>query len=365
MTQIIIAALSSFIIAMSLTGVLTSKFRASGIGQEIREEGPESHQTKRGTPTMGGLAIVVSIVLAYAFATVYGALNGHGGPSASGIIALALVLALGGLGFADDYIKIFRQRNLGLTKTQKLVIQAVIGICFGIAIVLFPNEDGLSPGSTHLSFVRDIDTIDLAFGGGLGMIIFVPFIYLVVAAWSNAVNLTDGLDGLAAGISVLVFSAYAVITFWQYQNSCSVAAVPGCYDVRDPLDLAIIAASGIGASLGFLWWNRNPARIFMGDTGSMALGGMVIALSVMSRTELLGIIIALICVLETISVIIQVAVFRTTGKRFFRMSPLHHHFEKGGWREIHVVWGFWAFTLLSVGVGLAIFFSESLSYGVN
>ena len=159
-------------------------------------------------------------------------------------------------------------------------------------IRLFPNEVGLTPGSTHLSFLRDLDTVDLAFGGGIfGMVFFLLFMYLLISAWSNAVNLTDGLDGLASGATAFVMGAYAALTFWQFRNSCAGTPQPGCYNVRDPLDLAVLAAAGLGACIGFLWWNAAPAKIFMGDTGSLALGGLVAGLSVASRTELLMVIV--------------------------------------------------------------------------
>ena len=174
-------------------------------------------------------------------------------------------------------------------------------------------------------------------------------------------NLTDGLDGLAAGTTAMVMGAYALISFWQFRNSCAVSPAAGCYEVRDPLDLAVLAAAGLGGCLGFLWWNAAPAKIFMGDTGSLALGGLVAGLSVTTRTELLMIIIGAIFVIETVSVVIQIIVFRSTGKRFFRMAPIHHHFENGGWAETAVVTRFWLLSAMAAIAGVCIFYGDWLS----
>ena len=362
MTQIIIAGIVSFLVSIFITPVLIRRFSAEGIGQEIREDGPKSHLRKRGTPTMGGIAILAGIVVAYITIGIYGTIIGTGGFTVSGLLVLGLTLGLGGLGFADDFIKLFKARNLGLNKTAKLLGQLVLAVAFGILILLFPDSEGLTPGSTHLSFIRDIDTVDIAFGGSIiGLIVFLLFIYILTAAWSNAVNLTDGLDGLAAGTTAFVMGGYSLITFWQFRNSCSVAVEPGCYSVRDPLDLAVLAAAGLGASLGFLWWNAAPAKIFMGDTGSLALGGLVAGISVASRTELLMIIIGALFVIEAASVVIQVIAFRTTGRRVFRMAPFHHHFENGGWPETTVVIRFWLIAAMAVMLGVSVFYAEWLT----
>src|SRR5699024_4773005 len=200
------------------------------------------------------------------------------------------------------------------------------------------DDNDLTPATTHLSLVRDIPTFNIAIGPTIvGIIVFLVFMYILIAAWSYDVNLTDGLDGLAAGYTVFVMGSYCVLTLWQFRNSCETGFVAGCYQVRDPLDLAILAAAGLGGTLGFLWWNAAPAKIFMGDTGSLALGGLVAGLSVTTRTELLMIIIGALFVVEAASVVIQVFVFKTSGKRFFRMAPIHHHFENGGWPETAVV----------------------------
>lgn len=362
MTQIIVAALVAFFVSIFLTPVLIRRFSAEGIGQEIREEGLKSHLRKRGTPTMGGLAILVGITAGYVVAVLVGLATSGTGPGASGWLVLGLTLALGALGFADDFIKVVKGRNLGLNAKAKLGGQLVTALIFGALVLQFPNSDGLTPASTKLSFTRDINTLDVAIGGAvIGTILFLIFIYLVISAWSNAVNLTDGLDGLASGVTAIVLSAYVVITFWQFRNSCSGAAEAGCYAVRDPLDLSMLAAAGLGACVGFLWWNAAPAKIFMGDTGSLALGGLIAGLSIASRTELLMIIVGLLFVIEAASVIIQVVSYKTTGRRVFRMAPIHHHFEAGGWAETTVTVRFWLLSALFAVVGVALFYSDWLS----
>lgn len=362
MTQIIIAGAVGLLVSIFVTPILIRRFSAEGLGQEIREDGPKSHLRKRGTPTMGGIAILIGITVAYAVTGIVGQVTGTGGFTASGLLVLGLTLALGGLGFADDFIKLYMGRNLGLNKKAKLIGQLAISLIFGALILLFPNADGLTPGSSHLSFLRDLPTVDLAIGPkAIGIAIFLLFIYILISAWSNAVNLTDGLDGLAAGSTAIVMGTYTVITFWQFRNSCSAGAQPGCYDVRDPLDLAILAAAGLGACLGFLWWNAAPAKVFMGDTGSLALGGLVAGLSVAARTELLMIIVGALFVLEAASVVIQVAGYRTKKIRIFRMAPFHHHFENGGWAETTVVIRFWLIAAVAALIGASIFYGEWLS----
>ena len=362
MQQIIISGAVAFLVSIFLTPVLIRYFTNRQLGQEIREEGLKSHMRKRGTPTMGGIAIIAGIVVAYVSTNLFAMATGVGGFTASGLLVLGLMLGLGATGFADDFIKLYKERNLGLNKKAKLISQAAIALVFGLLVLQFPDENGLTPASTHLSFIRDIDTIDIAFGGGaLGVIVFLLFIYLVVSAWSNAVNITDGLDGLAAGTTAFVMGAYTLITFWQFRNSCDTAVEAGCYTVRDPLDIAVLCAAGLGATLGFLWWNAAPAKIFMGDTGSLALGGLIAGLSVVTRTELLMVIIGALFVIEIASVLIQITVFKTRGKRVFKMAPIHHHFEALGWAETTVVVRFWLIAIMAVLAGMAVFYSDWLS----
>jgi phospho-N-acetylmuramoyl-pentapeptide-transferase len=356
--QILFGGGFALAVSILLTPVLIKIFSRQGFGQEIRVEGPQSHQTKRGTPSMGGVAILAGIWAGYLGAHLVG-FSGPG-PSASALLVLGLATMLGFVGFLDDFIKIRKQRNLGLNKTAKMLGQAVAALIFGVLALRFRNGADIGPGSTHLSWTRDINTISMV------GVVFVLFCWFVVAAWSNAVNFTDGLDGLAAGSMAMVLATYVLITLWQYYNACvggRRAVGPGCYDVRDPLDLALVAVVAGGACLGFLWWNAAPAKIFMGDTGSLMLGGLLAGLSITTRTELLAVVIGALFVAEMVSVVVQIAVFRTTGRRVFRMAPFHHHFELAGWAETTVIIRFWLLTAIACAVGLGLFYGDYLAAG--
>jgi phospho-N-acetylmuramoyl-pentapeptide-transferase len=327
-------------------------------GQFVRQDGPTAHFTKRGTPTMGGVVIIAATVLGWAAALL---LTGTK-PSVSAVLVLFLMTGLGLVGFLDDFIKISRQRSLGLKARWKIVGQGLVGVIFAVAALQFPNAQFRTPASTKISFIRDTN-LDLAFAGAtLGMILFVIWANFLITAWSNAVNLTDGLDGLATGVSLIVFGAYVVVCVWQFNQSCQVlsAAGPRCYETRDPLALAVVAAAITGACFGFLWWNASPAKIFMGDTGSLALGGALAGLSILTRTEILAAIIGGLFVLEVLSDVIQIGFFKLTGRRVFRMAPLHHHFELGEnrWGEVTIVIRFWIIAGLFVAMGVGIFYAE-------
>jgi phospho-N-acetylmuramoyl-pentapeptide-transferase len=351
MRDVFVAALVALVVSLIGTPIAIRAFTRHGYGQLIRDDGPTSHHTKRGTPTMGGTVIIAATLLGY-FAAHLVFLNG---PTASGLLVLMLMTGLGLVGFIDDFIKIRKQRSLGLTKLAKFAGQAVVAIVFGILATHFVNHHGLAPASTHLSFTRDDS---LAFG----TVGFVIWAYLMVTATSNGVNLTDGLDGLASGASCMVFGAYVVIAFWEYGNNCANVTTNSCYAVRDPLDAAVIAAAAMGACFGFLWWNASPARIFMGDTGSLAIGGVLAGLAITTRTELLLLILGGLFVIETLSVIIQVVAFRGFGRRVFNMAPFHHHFELAGWSEPTVIVRFWIIAGLAVAFGLGVFYAAFLSF---
>lgn len=355
MKQILIAVGIALAVSILLTPVLIRLFTRQGFGHEIREDGPASHRKKRGTPSMGGVAILAGIWAGYLGTHLVGVALGGEGPSASGLVVLFLATALGVVGFVDDMIKLRRARNLGLNKTAKTVGILVAAVLFGLLTLQFRNGDGLTPGSAELSYVREIATVTMA------PLVFVLFCVVVVSAWSNAVNFTDGLDGLAAGAMAMVCAAYVLITFWQYRNACASSPGLGCYNVRDPLDLALIAAAAAGACIGFLWWNAAPAKIFMGDTGSLGLGGIIAGLSVTSRTEILAVVLGALFVAEATSVVVQILAFRTTGRRVFRMAPFHHHFELVGWAETTVIIRFWLLTAIACGLGVALFYSEWLT----
>src|SRR4051794_12314863 len=328
-------------------------------GQFIRQDGPTAHFTKRGTPTMGGVVIIGATLIGWAGALV---VTGTA-PSASEVLVLFLMTGLGLVGFLDDYIKISRQRSLGLEARWKMVGQGLVGVIFAVAALQFPNDQFRTPASTRISFIRDTN-IDLAFAGvTVGLILFVIWANFLITAWSNAVNLTDGLDGLAAGTSLIVFGSFVVVGVWQFNQSCQFLATagPSCYEARDPLALAVVAAAITGACFGFLWWNASPAKIFMGDTGSLALGGALAGLSILSRTEILAAIIGGLFVLEVLSDVIQIGFFKLTGRRVFKMAPLHHHFELQGWGEVTIVIRFWIIAGLFVALGIGIFYAEWVS----
>jgi phospho-N-acetylmuramoyl-pentapeptide-transferase len=265
------------------------------------------------------------------------------------------------VGFLDDGIKITRERSLGLNAKWKITLQAVVGIAFGVLALQFPDAKGVTPASTAISFLRDT-AFDLAvFGPAVGIILFIVWANFLITAWSNAVNLTDGLDGLATGAAIIFFGAYVLVNIWQSNQLCGVNNndLSTCYEVRDPRDLAILAAALAGACFGFLWWNATPAKIFMGDTGSLALGGAIAGITILSRTELLGAIIGGLFVIIVASSVLQISYFKLTkGKRIFKMAPLHHHFELMGWGEVTIVTRFWIIAGLFGGVGLGLFYAE-------
>ncbi|HEX6919727.1 MAG TPA: phospho-N-acetylmuramoyl-pentapeptide-transferase [Actinomycetes bacterium] len=347
MRQVLLAASLGLLVSLFGTPMAIRMLVRRGYGQLIRDDGPTSHHTKRGTPTMGGAVIII------------GALVGYGGAhlvtwretSVSGLLVLFLMTGLGLVGFIDDYIKVAKQRSLGLRANAKLIGQSVVAITFAILALQFPDSTGYTPASTDISFIRDT-------GITLGSVLFVVWAYVMIAGTSNGVNLTDGLDGLATGASVMVFASYVLIGVWQFGQNCATTFESKCYEVRDPLDLAVVAAAVMGACFGFLWWNAAPAKIFMGDTGSLALGGGLAGIAITSRTELLLILVGGLFVLISLSVIVQVGFFKLTGKRVFRMAPLQHHFELVGWGEVTIVIRFWIIAGLLVALGLGVFYAE-------
>ena len=342
-----------FAILMTLLGtpVLISLLQRRGYSQAIRESTLEepypAHEGKRGTPSMGGLAIIIAVVVGYTATH----LIAWRPPSASGLLVLGLMVGLGAVGVADDYMKIFRQRSTGIRARTKLIGQTVVAVVFALLSLQFVDGRGQSPASLALSFVRDTPVI-------LPLGVFLLWVWFLVTATTNAVNLSDGLDGLACGASVMTFGAYTLLSVWQYGQNCSFGVFEHCYEVRDPLDLAIFAAACAGACFGFLWWITAPARIFMGDTGSLSLGGAICGLAILTRTELLLPMFAGLFVIIALSVIGQVGSYKLTGKRMFRMAPLHHHFEMLGWPEIQIVVRFWIIQGLFIAGGLALFYAE-------
>ena len=354
MKAVLLAAAISLVLSLLVTPLFIKFLVSRRYGQFIRDDGPTSHHTKRGTPTMGGGVIIGASLLAYGAAHLFTLTP----LTVSGVLVLFLMTGLGIVGFLDDYLKISKQRSLGLRSREKLAGQSLVGVIFAILALQFPNERFRTPGVPFVSFVRDTN-VNFAFAGTLlGLILFVLWANLIVAGLSNGVNLTDGLDGLATGASAMVFGSYVLIAIWQGNQNCQFNPGVKCYEVRDPRDLAVVAAALMGACFGFLWWNASPAQIFMGDTGSLALGGAMAGLAITTRTEFLVVILGGLFVIITLSVIIQVGSFKLTGKRVFRMAPLQHHFELVGWNEVTIVIRFWIVAGLFAALGMGVFYAE-------
>lgn len=361
MRSIIAAGVVAFVFTITLTPVFIRLFTRWGWGQFIRDDGPQSHHVKRGTPTMGGIVFILGSILGYFAATL---VSGEP-PTASGLLVLGMMAGLGVVGFIDDFLKTHKKQSLGLGGWAKVFGQLVVASLFAVAALNFPNANGITPASTDISFIRDLPLDFLVFGPVVGVGLYVLWIALITAAASNGVNVTDGLDGLATGSTLFAVGAFIVIGFWQFNQWCFGDRVgvdaARCYVVRDPLDVAIVATAIAGALLGFLWWNTNPAKIYMGDTGSLALGGALAALAVVSRTELLLLLIGGLFVIEAGSVIVQRAYFKITrGKRIFLMSPIHHHFELKGWQEVTIVVRFWIIGGMFVAAAVGAFYLEWL-----
>ncbi len=359
MLSVLISGAIALVAALLGTPLLIKLLVARQYGQFVRQDGPTAHLTKRGTPTMGGIIIICATLVGYFGANL---LTGRD-PNASGLLLLFLMCGMGFIGFLDDFAKIRHKQSLGLTPWAKIVGQGIVGITFAVLALRFRNSDHRTPASTRISLVRDTN-INLAFAGAIvGVILFIIWVNFLITAWSNAVNLTDGLDGLATGASMIAFGSYALITVWQMGQVCEsvVNPAPGCYDVRDPRDLAMVCVAIIGACFGFLWWNTSPAQIFMGDTGSLALGAAFAGLSILTHTEFLALLIGGLFLLEVLSDVIQVGFFKLTRRRVFKMAPLHHHFELKGWKEVTVVVRFWIIQTIFVVVGIGLFYTEWLA----
>ena len=350
MKGILVAGAISLFLSFFGTPGLIKMLAKRGYGQIIRDDGPTTHHVKRGTPTMGGIILIFASFVGFFLSHLVTGVT----ISISALLILALVLGLGGVGFLDDWLKVSRKQSLGLSGKQKLFGQALIAAIFGIFATRFPDENNLTPMSLNLSAVRDTSL-------KLGAVVVVLWAIIMVLASSNGVNLTDGLDGLATGAAVMTFLAFVLIGVWEFGQSCTagVLIASNCYQVRDPLDLAVLAAAFAGGCTGFLWWNTAPAKIIMGDTGSLALGAAIAGFATTLRVELLLIPLGGLFVIVTMSVVIQTLYFKLSGgKRVFRMAPLHHHFELKGWAEITVVIRFWIIAGLSVAGGLGLFYAQ-------
>ena len=342
MKTLLVAGGIGLVVSLVVTRLLITWLTSVHLGQPIREDGPEGHITKAGTPTMGGLAIVAGAVAGY----VVSDLSNSRIITRSGLLVMAAIVGAGLVGLVDDYLKVSRERNLGLNKRAKVIGLLIVAVGFAVLTVIH------TPVHTTLAITRwnqfDID---------LGAVGWVVFAVLLILGSANAVNLTDGLDGLAGGSAVFAFMAFTIIGFWAFRH-------PATYDVVHALDLAVVAAAMTGACTGFLWWNAAPARIFMGDTGSLAIGAGLAGLALTTSTALLLVVIGGLFVVETLSVILQVTAFRLFGgRRIFRMAPIHHHFELGGWPETTVIIRFWIVAGLLTAVALGFFYADFINTG--
>lgn len=364
MLALLFAAGFSMVFTLLLTPVFAKTFRRLNLGQFIRADTPTTHVVKRGTPSMGGVVFITASVAGYFL----GHLVGGGRPSISALLVILMMVGVGAIGFIDDLLKVTKQNSLGLRGIYKIIGTAIVGVVFAIIGINYRDSHGRSPVSTALSAVRDIDfDFIVTFGLIAGTALLIGWIVFLTVSTSNAVNLTDGLDGLAAGASILAIGSYIIIGYWQSIQSCFSLRISSenyfkCYDVSSPLELATIAAAIVGSLIGFLWWNTSPAQITMGDTGAFALGGALAALAILSRTELLLLLIGGLFVIITGQVIIQRIYFKATkGKRIWKSSPYHHHFEMKGWLEVTIVVRFWIIAGLFVGMGVGLFYLEWLS----
>jgi phospho-N-acetylmuramoyl-pentapeptide-transferase len=358
MRAVLLSGALALVLSLVTTRLAIRQFTIWGLGQEVRVDGPTTHLVKRGTPTMGGVAVVLSVVLGYGAAK----LLTRDAPTLSALLLLLLLAGMAVVGFLDDFIKVRMRRSLGLRSRAKIVGQALVTLAFAVPAFVASRGGYGSPVSERLSLVRDVGPV-------LPWIVVLALVWLMVTGTSNATNLTDGVDGLLAGSAAFVFAGYTFIGIWQNDQLCG-GATPSpaaCYQVAAPLDLAIVAAALTGACVGFLWWNASPARIIMGDTGSLALGAAMAGFALMTRTELLLVVLGGLYVAVTVSVMLQVSWFKLTrrvtgqGRRLFLIAPLHHHFEQLGWQEVTVVIRFWIIAGLCVTAGLGIFYGEWLA----
>jgi phospho-N-acetylmuramoyl-pentapeptide-transferase len=369
---VIVAAFVAFALTMALTPIAAKAFRRLKAGQPIRTDGPQTHLVKAGTPTMGGVVFIFTTVLAYiAGHLVLMALpeevdglilNRPTGFTATGIVLIGLFVSCGFVGFIDDWLKIRRKHSGGISGRAKVIGLSIAATIFGIVAVYYTGSidtDQISEtvATPFISFTgKDVTFLNVT---NIGTVVL---IVLLVNATANGVNLTDGLDGLATGAAMMGFLAFMVIGFWEYRHWCG-GPQPAdnlCYDVRDPLELALIAGAAAGAMFGFLWWNTSPAQIFMGDSGSLSLGALIAGLAIASKTILLLPIVGALFVICTASVMIQVTSFKLTGRRVFRMSPIQHHFELAGWSEVTIVVRFWIIAGIGVAIALGFFFADFL-----
>lgn len=349
MTRLLIAAAISMTVSLFGTKALINWLTRHQIGQPIRDDGPEGHHLKAGTPTMGGLAIVSGAVSGYIVSDIFGGIY-----TRRGIFVMLAIIGGGAVGLMDDWIKVKAARNLGLNKRAKMFGLLAVAVGFAFLMTQFTEVQHT------ISFTRFDNP-----GWEIGRFAWMVWAVLLIVGTTNAVNLTDGLDGLAAGAGALAFAAFMFIGFWQFRQVEMVnGELVNLYGVTAALDLAVVSAAMVGGIIGFLWWNAAPAEIFMGDTGSLAIGSGLAALALATNTQLLLPVVGALFVFETVSVILQIFVFRMfNGRRLFRMAPVHHHFELLGWPETKIIVRLWIVSGLCTAVGLGLFYADAISAG--
>ena len=355
MIALIIGMLVSLIVTLVGTPLLIRLVHKLHYGQYIRQDGPQSHLVKRGTPTLGGVVINFAILLGWASSALYRYLRSGDVPSWSAALVLFAMLSMGLLGFIDDFAKVRKKQNEGLSVGGKFIGQFIFATIYAVLALLIPTKSGFPSAQAGISFIEQpFFNFDFA-GRAVAIILFVIWVNFLMTAWTNAVNLTDGLDGLAAGSSMIAFTGFGIIAFWESYHIKGGSHGGYSYAVSDPLDLTVIAVCAAVACFGFLWYNCYPAQVFMGDTGSLALGGFVASTALVLQNPLIILLVGFIYLIEVISVMIQVVYFKKThGKRFFRMAPIHHHFEMGGMKETKVVSMLWGIGFICALIGLLL-----------
>jgi phospho-N-acetylmuramoyl-pentapeptide-transferase len=335
MVPVLIAGLLAMVAAIVIGPKFIEVLRARNLGQQIRAEGPAAHVVKQGTPTMGGLLIIASAVVPFLALSKY---------TTEALTVLFITLGCAAIGFSDDYLKLRRRRSLGLPARAKMILLVAVTV---VAAVLLHEQEGFST-SVYVPLAGW--DIDLSF-------LFYPFLFVVIAGTVNGANLTDGIDGLAAGTGTIMLLTFLAIAGISWLRSGAPGERSDIY-----LDLATLAAALMGGTIGFLWYNAFPAEVFMGDTGSMALGGAIAGFAIVTGTEILLLLIAGIFVLEVLSLIIQVVSFKRTGRRVFLMAPIHHHFEMKAWSETKVMVRFWIVCAILCASGFALFYRDFLQF---
>ena len=335
MVPVLIAGLLAMVAAVVIGPKFIAMLRARNLGQQIRAEGPAAHVVKQGTPTMGGLLIIASAVIPFLVLSQY---------TAEAMTVLFITLGCAAIGFGDDYLKLRRRHSLGLPGRWKMVL--LLAVTVGTALLLQETE----------SFTTSIYVPVVSWDVNLGLL-FYPFLFLVIAGTVNGANLTDGIDGLAAGTATIMLLTFLAIAGIAWIRSGAPGDRSEVY-----LDIATLAAALIGGTIGFLWYNAFPAEVFMGDTGSMALGGAIAGFALVTGTEILLPLIAGIFVIEVLSLIIQVVSFKRTGRRVFLMAPIHHHFEMKAWSETKVMVRFWIICAILCASGFALFYGDFLQF---